>query len=90
MKLRELLKGIDYEIVQGNIDLEINNVEYDSRKVEKEDMFVCIKGFQADGHKYAKAAIEKEINAVVCEDDIETDNKTVTIIILVHHFFNLF
>ena len=31
MKLRELLKGIDYEIVQGNIDLEINNVEYDSR-----------------------------------------------------------
>ncbi len=80
MKLRELLKGIDYEIVQGNIDLEINNVEYDSRKVEKEDMFVCIKGFQADGHKYAKAAIEKEINAVVCEDDIETDNKTVTII----------
>ena len=80
MKLRELLKGIDYEIVQGNIDLEINNVEYDSRKVEKEDMFVCIKGFQADGHKYAKAAIEKEINAVVCEDDIETDNKTVNII----------
>lgn len=80
MKLRELLKGIDYEIVQGNIDLEINNVEYDSRKVEKEDMFVCIKGFQADGHKYSKAAIEKEINAVVCEDDIETDNKTVTII----------
>ena len=39
MKLRELLKGIDYEIVQGNIDLEINNVEYDSRKVE---MKICL------------------------------------------------
>jgi len=70
MKLRELLKGIDYEIVQGKIDVEINNVDYDSRKVEKEDVFVCIKGFQADGHKYAKSAIEKGINAVICEDDI--------------------
>ena len=80
MKLRELLKGIDYEIVQGKIDVEINNVDYDSRKVEKEDVFVCIKGFQADGHKYAKSAIEKGINAVICEDDIETNNKSITII----------
>ena len=80
MKLKELLKGIDYKIVQGNVESEIKNVNYDSRKVEKGDMFVCIKGFQADGHKYAEGAIKKEINAVICEDDITTDNKDVTII----------
>lgn len=80
MNLKKLLTNIDYEVVKGNIDKEINNVNYDSRKVEKDDMFVCIKGFATDGHKYAKSSIEKGASVIICEDDIECNNEDVTII----------
>ncbi|MDD6795261.1 MAG: UDP-N-acetylmuramoyl-L-alanyl-D-glutamate--2,6-diaminopimelate ligase [Clostridiaceae bacterium] len=80
MILKELLQGLKYNTQQGNDSIEIKEVQYDSRKVQKGDLFVCIKGFQADGHKYAKAAIEKGALAIVCEDPIECDDESVTII----------
>ena len=80
MILKELLKGLNYEVVQGTIDKEIKNINYDSRKVAKDDIFVCVKGFQVDGHKFAKTAIEKGATVIVCEEDIETDNQDITII----------
>lgn len=60
MRLESLLKNIDHKIVSGSADTEIKSVRYDSRKVEKGDLFVCITGFQTDGHKYAASAVEKE------------------------------
>lgn len=80
MILKELLQGLNYNTQQGNDNVEIKEVQYDSRKVQKGDLFVCIKGFQVDGHKYAKAAIEQGAIAIVCEDSIECDNGDVTII----------
>ena len=54
MKLERLLENIEYSVLSGSVDIEINKVNYDSRKVEKGDLFVCIKGYEQDGHKYAK------------------------------------
>jgi UDP-N-acetylmuramoyl-L-alanyl-D-glutamate--2,6-diaminopimelate ligase len=48
MKLINLLNEIDGVKVQGSTDVEINNVYNDSRKVEKGDMYVAIKGYEAD------------------------------------------
>jgi UDP-N-acetylmuramoyl-L-alanyl-D-glutamate--2,6-diaminopimelate ligase len=74
MLLKNILEGIDYELINGNEDITINKIEYDSRKVQAGDIFVCIKGFNVDGHKYAEGAIKKGAIAIICEDDINLDN----------------
>ena len=71
MKLEELLKNIDYKIVQGDKEEVIKGVNYDSRMIQKDELFVCIKGFNSDGHKYVQSAIEKGAKAIVCEDEVE-------------------
>ena len=66
MNLKQLLEGISYEVQQGTADVEISDFQYDSRKVEKDGLFVCITGFQTDGHKYIeKAAQSGAVCAVV-------------------------
>ena len=42
MNLKQLLEGISYEVQQGTADVEISDFQYDSRKVEKDGLFVCI------------------------------------------------
>ena len=58
MNLKQLLEGISYEVQQGTADVEISDFQYDSRKVEKDGLFVCITGFQTDGHKYIEKAAQ--------------------------------
>ena len=79
MKLEKLLVNLDYEIIKGDTNIEINSINYDSRKVSKNDLFVCIKGFSSDGHKFAQKAINQGATAIICEDDIEC-SEDVTII----------
>ncbi len=70
MKLKDLLIKVNYETVtDGNPD--INDVIYDSRKVTQGDVFVCLKGYTSDGHKYAKSAVEKGAAALVISDCLD-------------------
>jgi UDP-N-acetylmuramoyl-L-alanyl-D-glutamate--2,6-diaminopimelate ligase len=80
MNLKSILKGIDYEVIQGDIDVEINKINYDSRKVESLDIFVCIKGYATDGHKYIEKAIENGAKVVIIQDDIAIKNNNITIV----------
>ena len=70
MKLRNLLVNLEYT-VQGNLDTEISDIIYDSRKVEKGTAFVCLKGYTSDGHRYAKSAVEKGASALVISDSLD-------------------
>jgi len=71
MKLKEILKGIDYTVLQGTDDAEIKNVQYDSRKTGEGSLFVCISGFKTDGHKYIDSAAEKGSAAFSVEKDVD-------------------
>lgn len=73
MKLLEVLDGVSYIVVKGSLDKEIVNIQYDSRKVSKGDIFVCLSGFEADGHDYAFKAVESGASVIICEKDIEFD-----------------
>jgi UDP-N-acetylmuramoyl-L-alanyl-D-glutamate--2,6-diaminopimelate ligase len=53
--------------VHGNLAVEAKALHMDSRKVEKGDVFIAIKGVAADGHQYIDSVIEKGAVAVVCE-----------------------
>ncbi|GKX29079.1 UDP-N-acetylmuramoyl-L-alanyl-D-glutamate--2,6-diaminopimelate ligase [Vallitalea longa] len=80
MKLQGLLKNIDYEVLQGNDNINISNIQYDSRKVTDNSLFVCIKGFKVDGHDYAEKAIANGAKALLVEDNIERIDKDITIL----------
>ncbi len=83
VSLKQLLQKTQYSVVNGNDDIEINNIVTDSRKnMSREDVFVCISGAAFDAHKYIPDVIAKGVSAIVVEKDIMQDNidKTVTII----------
>ena len=66
MKLKDILKGIDAK-VQGS-DVEVDNIQFDSRRVGAGTLFVAQRGTKVDGHAYIGGAVEKGAVAVVCEE----------------------
>ncbi|TAF67809.1 MAG: UDP-N-acetylmuramoyl-L-alanyl-D-glutamate--2,6-diaminopimelate ligase [Cytophagales bacterium] len=66
MLLSELLESIAYDTTQ-NTTLSINQIQFDSRKIQANDLFVAIKGTQTDGHEHITKAIENGAVAIVCE-----------------------
>ncbi|MBR6538875.1 MAG: UDP-N-acetylmuramoyl-L-alanyl-D-glutamate--2,6-diaminopimelate ligase [Bacteroides sp.] len=80
MKLNELLKAIQPIQVIGNQEVEIIEVNIDSRQVREGDLFMAMRGTQTDGHAYIASAIEKGAVAVLCEDLPEQLSEGVTYI----------
>ena len=58
MLLQYLVEDLEKE-TKGNLNVEINKIEYDSNKIESKDIFVAVKGFKEDGHEYIDDAIKK-------------------------------
>lgn len=79
MKLKDLLKGMNYSIISGNENIDINKVEYDSRKVSKGDVFFCIEGYKVDGHSFAEKALEKGAAALVCQKELSLETEAAII-----------
>ncbi len=75
MKLSEVLKGI--EVKNEYTDTEIAEVTQDSRQVEKDYLFICIKGASFDGHSVAQQMLEKGAAAVVVERDLGLDKQII-------------
>ncbi len=88
MKLSEILDAIKVIQVLGNAEeKEIERVEIDSRNVKEKSIFVAIKGFKTDGHKFIPEAIASGAAAVVLDndelysDEIFTNNNVVKILV---------
>lgn len=79
MKLSELIIGLDYEVLQGNIDTDVNNIHNDSRNVQEGDLFFCISGAVSDGHKYAEDVAKKGATVIVVEKNIEIPTEVTVI-----------
>ena len=69
MELKEILSGIENLKAKGNVNIQIRNIQTDSRQVQQGDLFVAIKGFEVDGHKYVKDALEKGTSAILVNDE---------------------
>lgn len=61
--------ALDEEIKNINV----TGIEYDSRAVMPGNIFVCIKGFETDGHKYAAGAVKNGAALIVAQDEINVD-----------------
>ncbi|MBH0230333.1 Mur ligase family protein [Halobacillus yeomjeoni] len=67
-KLYDLLKSVNVLESWNEKDLEVTGLAYNSKSVEKGNVFVCIKGFKTDGHAYILEAVSKGASALVVED----------------------
>ena len=68
MKLKEMLVGLEGLKVKGKLDIEIKGLTSNSQEVKEGYLFVAIKGFSADGHKFINDAVEKGAVAILIEE----------------------
>ncbi|WP_163970748.1 UDP-N-acetylmuramoyl-L-alanyl-D-glutamate--2,6-diaminopimelate ligase [Oceanobacillus halotolerans] len=74
MKLKEILSVLPFYKANNDISpITIRNIEMDSRKVKKGDLFVCIKGFTVDGHDFVEQAIDNGAVAILAEREVPSN-----------------
>ena len=87
MNLKNILNGIDGLKAKGELDLEIEGIESNSKNIKKGFLFVAIKGFNVDGHNFIPQALENGAVAVVVDSscDIKSLNIPNEITLIVSH-----
>lgn len=74
MRLIEVLKNIEYILLNGKVEKDFNTIQYDSRLVKENDIFVCMTGYEVDGHAFIHKAIDNGAKTIVCEKNIDVAN----------------
>lgn len=96
-KLSEILSGVTVLSTNGSVDVNVNSIVFDSRKVEKESAFVAIKGTAVDGHDYIESVIEKGCTIIISEKEIQvptsitlvvTDNSAQALALMANNFYD--
>jgi len=70
-KISDLFKNIEILDLRNGEVVKVNGVAYHSKKVQDKYLFVCIKGYKTDGHKYLKQAVNKGANVAIVEEFVE-------------------
>ena len=78
MELKSIIARIEWLKAKGNLDLDITGIESDSRKITENGMFVAIVGFQTDGHKFIKQAIENGAKVVMIQEGTKIKKEDIT------------
>ena len=73
MNLKEILVGLEGLKVRGNLDIQIDNLDKDSRNVKENGLFIAIKGFDTDGHDFIEKAIEQGAIAVILQEGVKKE-----------------
>ena len=76
--LKDILYKVAIESINGSTDVAVNKIDFDSRKIENNDVFIAIRGSISDGHDYIQKAIELGATAIVCDTFPETLVKGIT------------
>lgn len=79
MQLKDMLLDLNYEVLQGDLNIEVQEIENDSRKVKQGVLFFCIAGSVRDGHDFAIEVAEKGACALIVEREVDVPD-TVTVI----------
>ena len=77
-QIKELIQALDYEVLQGTLEGDISELVYDTRKVIKDAMFVCIVGTAFDSHEKAAEVAAAGAKVLIVNREVEVpDNVTV-------------
>jgi UDP-N-acetylmuramoyl-L-alanyl-D-glutamate--2,6-diaminopimelate ligase len=66
--LSHILIGAGVVRTSGNLEAPVQEIQFDSRKVKAGDLFIAVRGTQADGHQFIGTAVEKGASIIVCEE----------------------
>lgn len=67
MKLADIARGVPDARLEGNADVDVTGIAYDSRRVKPGDLFVAVSGLREDGHTFAADAVKRGAAAVALE-----------------------
>jgi len=97
MRLQDILYKVSIRSVVGKTDIEVKDIQIDSRKVKKGSVFVAVKGAAADGHQFIDKAIESGAVAVIGEAMpflaregivyVQVENSAIAAGYMAHNFF---
>src|SRR5438309_2510018 len=76
MQLKILARAISPRRIIGTLDREVESIAYDSRRVQRNGLFVAIRGEKSDGHQFLDQAIEKGAGVIVAEREIVSPRAT--------------
>lgn len=71
MQIEKLLRGLDYKLVRGPRDVEVQGLCYDSRQASEGFLFICIPGLKTDGHQFAAQAVANGARVILAEKEIK-------------------
>ena len=77
-ELKDILYKVSLRSFSGKMNVQVEDLQIDSRKVKKGSAFIAIKGVAADGHQYIQTAIDQGAVAVICEVLPAVKNEQVT------------
>jgi UDP-N-acetylmuramoyl-L-alanyl-D-glutamate--2,6-diaminopimelate ligase len=96
--LKDILYKVNIRSVKGNTNIEVNNLQIDSRKVTAGSCFIAIEGNTTNGHDYISKAIENGAVAIIHEKFsaipqdgvtyIEVENSAIAAGVISHNFYN--
>ena len=78
MVLSDWLEGLDYELLQGSLEVQVSDVSYDSRKAKEGDVFVCMTGTRVDSHLFIPQVEEAGVRVIVIERPLKELLKAVS------------
>lgn len=81
MQLEEILFALPfYKTKQSVENIQINGIKMDHRDIKAGDIFVCIKGFTVDGHRFAQQAIDNGANVIIAEKELDVSGAIIIIV----------
>nr|WP_154781743.1 UDP-N-acetylmuramoyl-L-alanyl-D-glutamate--2,6-diaminopimelate ligase [Flavobacterium sp. LC2016-13] len=78
--MKDILYKVAIESVTGSTEIDVHKIDFDSRKIEANDVFVAIRGSLSDGHDYIEKAIQLGATAIICDTLPENVAKGITYI----------
>src|SRR3989440_7746680 len=80
MQLKTLLSATAVRQIIGTLDRTVENIAYDSRRVQRNGMFVALRGEKSDGHEFIGQAIEKGASVIVAEREEQNPRATCLVV----------
>jgi UDP-N-acetylmuramoyl-L-alanyl-D-glutamate--2,6-diaminopimelate ligase len=80
MQLKTLLAAIAPSQVVGPVDRVVESIAYDSRRVQRNGLFVALRGEKSDGHQFIEQAVEKGATVIVTEREVQSPRATCVVV----------
>lgn len=84
MKLNQLMEGLTYEVIQGDVNTEVKSLGWDSRRTKKGSLFIAVRNKHVNRHDFIMDAIKEGATSIILEDDMYNIPKDITVLKVAH------